>query len=150
MEVHASMTTQLQAAAETQQLVTVTQSIEIVQTLLHGSVSSILFVRDLLPPEAFVDQYYAAINSHRRYSDYVSGMHDPAALAESVGHHFKSLKKGKSTRGDRIINLLVSDILTFRGHAAYTTVGGRSLQSFTWRLFRSIAPLYNRRPKSAP
>jgi hypothetical protein len=108
-----SATTVHEVIAKTDQAVTVTQrqSMELVQTFLYSSVSSILSLRDLLPPEHFQTMYYATINKHCSYSDFTSGaqVHYPqAGTRRPAGNKMSVLKRNTSAQGDRIIDWLVS------------------------------------------
>ncbi|KAF2704607.1 hypothetical protein K504DRAFT_494855 [Pleomassaria siparia CBS 279.74] len=92
---------------ETETFTNVTQSTEVMQTLVHGSISALLYQRGLLPAECFAHQYYVGINSHWRYTDYASGVREEIdEPAQHKGWTFRCLKKGSSPNGDALLKLL--------------------------------------------
>jgi hypothetical protein len=108
-----------EVAAVIDTVTNVKQSVDIVQTLVHGSISSLLFLRKLLPASCFVEQSYAAIKNHGTYEQYASGLgvRDNLEPEKYPGWSFKSLRRGKSTRADRLLDWLVSGPRFRRIHA---------------------------------
>lgn len=102
--------TATETAAITDTVTSVKQSVEIVQTLVHGSISSLLYMRKLLPRSCFVEQSYAAIRKNVTYKEYAlgNGVRENTGPERDPGWAFKSLRRGKSTRADRLLDWLVS------------------------------------------
>ena len=102
--------TYTETTAITDTVTNVKQSVEIVQTLVHGSISSLLYMRKLLPASCFVERSYAAIKKDVTYEEYASGngTRENTDPDKDPGWAFKSLRRGKSTRADRLLDWLVS------------------------------------------
>ena len=92
--------------------VTTQQSSDLIQTFLYSAISTILWMRDLLPDEYFRTAFYAAINKHCSYQDFTREADDDEGTQRErsrlKGYHLRVLKKKVSTRGDQIIEWLVS------------------------------------------
>jgi hypothetical protein len=61
-----------QTTASNDQFVTAKQSLELAQSFVYGVTSTILSIRDILPPEDFQTTYYAAVDKHCSYEDFTS------------------------------------------------------------------------------
>jgi hypothetical protein len=129
-----------EAAAAIETVTNVKQSIEILQTLVHGSISSLLFLRKLLPASCFVEQSYAAIKSHGTYEQYASGLgvRENMEPEKYPGWSFKSLRRGKSTRADRLLDWLVSGPSSYDTRT-YHIIGEGRVRCFAERLSSLVA-----------
>ncbi|KAJ4295331.1 hypothetical protein N0V90_007342 [Kalmusia sp. IMI 367209] len=92
--------------------ITTHQFSEVVKTFLFSAVSTILWVRDLLPDSYFRTVFYASINKYCSYRDFTYGRVDQAVAQSdrprSKGYHLRVLKRDASIRGDQIIKWLAS------------------------------------------
>lgn len=84
------------------------QSLEIVQTLLHGGLSSLAYLREFFHDKAFIEQFYESGKVHA-YADYADGKL-PKRQWEVAGPKTKIqiLKRGGSKRADMFLDWLVS------------------------------------------
>lgn len=96
------------SAVDTVQPITTIQSTEIIQTFLYSAFSSILLYRRLLPQDRFKTRFYATINHHWSYHDFVHGEKSNVPGGNPPGCRIAILRRGQSRRGDQIIAWLVS------------------------------------------
>lgn len=97
--------------------VTTQQSAEVVQTFLFSAVSTVLWMRDMLPDEYFRTAFYASINKHCSYHEFTHG-NDVEVIAQGdrsrpKGYHLRVLKRNVSTRGNQLIEWLVSGLVSY-------------------------------------
>lgn len=95
---------------------TAQQSSDVVQTFLFSAVSTILWMRDLLPESYFRTAFYAAINKHCSYRDFTDDSDNGASAqgdrSRPKGYHLSILKRDVSTRGNQIIEWMVSGLVS--------------------------------------
>jgi len=135
--------------------ITTQQSQEIVQTFLFSAISTILWMRDLLPPEYFRTMYYSSINKHCSYYDFTHADNDPSAVLGErphKGYHLSILRRDASKRGDQIINWLVGHLATQRstsiGRLANVNIGDWHFRCDQSRLRESTSDIYFRRRRA--
>ncbi|ORY13070.1 HORMA domain-domain-containing protein [Clohesyomyces aquaticus] len=87
--------------------VDVKQSIELVQTLVHGAISSLAFLRHLFGDYCFDTHLYEVNNKQQLYSDYANGL-DQVMDKDSKrpASRFQVLKRGRSERVDQLLDWL--------------------------------------------
>jgi hypothetical protein len=93
------------------QAVSVAQSLEVVQTLLHSCLSSLAFTRGLFMENVYQKRFYHAINSHWSYEDFASGKHsyDPKVTdLKMQGLAMWAFNRGVCKRVDQFLKLMVS------------------------------------------
>jgi meiosis-specific protein HOP1 len=85
------------------------QSIQLVQTMLHGALSSLTYLRDLFPEKAFEDRYYEMRETPLPYADFAAARM-PSLKAEADQHSTKVpiLLRQRSKRADLFLDWLVS------------------------------------------
>ncbi|KAF2866938.1 HORMA domain-containing protein [Massariosphaeria phaeospora] len=88
----------------TAQTLSLKQSNEIVQTLMHGAISSLIYLRGLLPESCFKDQYLATSETALSYESYAAGVRENSP--GKGGCRVKALMKGRSTRADTLLEWL--------------------------------------------
>ncbi|KAF2178333.1 hypothetical protein K469DRAFT_335916 [Zopfia rhizophila CBS 207.26] len=97
--------TEQETATSTDQAISVTQSTEVVQTLLHGSISCLSYLRSLFDEKCFDDQFYETSNAHWAYDDYAAGLSQPKQTKQT-GTRMKVLRRGRSSNVDRLLDWL--------------------------------------------
>ena len=101
-----------QHSSQTDSLHTDHTLLDVVQTFLFSAVSTVLWMRDLLPDEYFRTAFYASINKHCSYHDFTHDSDDGVVAqgdrSRPKGYHLRVLKRNVSTRGDQLIQWLVS------------------------------------------
>ena len=106
---NAPTTTSEQSAktlTSTVQKVDVEQSVQIMQTMLYGCLSSVVFQRSIFPPDCYETRYYINNSSQWTYTDYISARQG-VIKGDGTGGSILALKKGVSSRVDRFLNLIV-------------------------------------------
>jgi meiosis-specific protein HOP1 len=88
------------------QQVSVEQSLQLVQTILHGCLAHILFQRSLYPQNCYQSRYFNPDGPEWSYKDSIGGK--DRAVDTPNGSPIFSLKKGVSERTDRLLDLLVA------------------------------------------
>ncbi|OCK84967.1 hypothetical protein K432DRAFT_439681 [Lepidopterella palustris CBS 459.81] len=101
------------------QLIEQQQSTEVVQTLLHGSISCLSYLRALFAESCFDNQHYETNEVHWSYDDYAIGKTQPRhASGQSVGDRkgkteskrqgtmMKVLRRGRSKAVDQLLDWL--------------------------------------------
>ncbi|CBX94363.1 hypothetical protein IAQ61_009931 [Plenodomus lingam] len=94
--------------APTAQQVDQQQSQELMQIMIHASLSSVLYFRSCLPEDCFETRACLNNSSQYKYSDYTSG--DQGMIQNKVGGYIRALSKGVSARADRFLHLLETGI----------------------------------------
>ncbi|KAF1845444.1 DNA-binding protein [Cucurbitaria berberidis CBS 394.84] len=107
-EVQTTMTTTTTSTSTTQH-VDVQQSVQIMQTMLHGCLSSIVFQRSIFPPNSYETRYYINNSSQWTYKDYLSA-NQGVIKGDGTGGPILALKKGVSARVDRFLGLMETGI----------------------------------------
>ncbi|OCL02733.1 hypothetical protein AOQ84DRAFT_348717 [Glonium stellatum] len=95
------------------------QSTEVIQTLLHGSVSCLSYLRNLFAERCFEDQFYETNDLHWSYGDYAEGKNIPREIAgpstikgkekatfRRHGTSMKVLRRGRSKGVDQLLDWL--------------------------------------------
>ncbi|KAF2200317.1 hypothetical protein GQ43DRAFT_79188 [Delitschia confertaspora ATCC 74209] len=93
----------------TGQAIQAKQSTEVVQTLLHGSISCLAYLRSLFAEHCFDDQVYEVNNSHCPYNDYASGQNQPRDK-KAKGTKMKVLRRGRSNGADQLLDWLENGV----------------------------------------
>ncbi|KAF2493327.1 hypothetical protein BU16DRAFT_583445 [Lophium mytilinum] len=101
------------------QLIEQQQSTEVIQTLIHGSISCLSYLRGLFTEGCFDEQWYANGNSHWPYEDYATGNYLPEhsssqASAKDKGKSepkhkgtcMRVLRRGRNTAVDTLLDWL--------------------------------------------
>ena len=103
-------TTQQASSTVTEQVTTVQQSTEIMQTLVHGTLSAFAFSRQLFGDNCFDQQYYNTSDRHWSYADYAAGNSEQTQDSENRRGRtlMQVLRRGRSTRVDALLDWLVS------------------------------------------
>ncbi|KAF2089473.1 DNA-binding protein [Saccharata proteae CBS 121410] len=83
------------------QLISQRQSTDVVQTLLHGSISCLSYVRNLFPESCFDDQVYDNSNDPWSYEEYAAGRG-----TSKEGTKMKVLRRGRSEAVDQLLDWL--------------------------------------------
>ncbi|KAJ9635129.1 hypothetical protein H2199_008615 [Coniosporium tulheliwenetii] len=93
------------------QLIEQKQSTEVVQTLLHGSISCLSYLRNLFPEKCFDDLVYETSSTHLPYEDYTMcrSLSPPNKDKERTRTTMKVLQKGRSEVVDKFLAWLVSE-----------------------------------------
>ncbi|QDS74976.1 hypothetical protein FKW77_005197 [Venturia effusa] len=89
-------------ATSTSQLVTQKQSQELAQTLVHGSISCIAYLRDLFPDQCFEEHGFSSSNKHISYRDHASGK----SQSRSGGGKLRALRRGHNNNVDSFLDIL--------------------------------------------
>ncbi|KAE9993975.1 hypothetical protein EG327_002015 [Venturia inaequalis] len=89
-------------AISTTQLVTQKQSQELAQTLVHGSISCIAYLRDLFPDQCFEEHGFSSSNKHIPYKDHASGK----SQSRSGGSKLRALRRGHNDNVDSFLDML--------------------------------------------
>lgn len=101
-----------QVSVPAQVAVTAQQSSDVIQIFLYSAVSTILWMRDLLPDEYFRTAFFGTINKPCSYRDFTHGSDDGGTVqgerSRSKGYHLRVLKQNVSFRGAQITQWLVS------------------------------------------
>ncbi|KAF2849987.1 hypothetical protein T440DRAFT_121570 [Plenodomus tracheiphilus IPT5] len=84
------------------------QSQELMQVMIHASLSSVLYFRSCFPEDCFETRACLNNSSQYRYDDYASG--NQGAIQNKVGGYIRALSKGVSGRADRFLELLETGI----------------------------------------
>ncbi|KAH9864039.1 hypothetical protein J1614_009972 [Plenodomus biglobosus] len=84
------------------------QSQELMQIMIHASLSSVLYFRSCFPEDCFETRACLNNSSQYRYSDYTSG--DQGVIQNKVGGYIRALSKGVSGRADRFLELLETGV----------------------------------------
>ena len=82
------------------------QSIQIVQTWLHGCLSSVLYLRGIFPKNCYETRYCINNSDQWTYKDYLDARQG-TIHGDSVGGAVLALKRNISARVDRFLDLLV-------------------------------------------
>lgn len=103
-------------SASTTHYVDVEQSTQITQTLVHGCLSSVTFLRSIFPQNCFTTRYYHNTSTQWSYQDFALGT-CTARDREIAGHDgagkaIIALKRGVSDRVDRFLGLMVFHALS--------------------------------------
>jgi hypothetical protein len=93
------------AASSADQIVTLRQSTDVMQTLFHSAVSAVTYIRGIFPTSCFDLQTYKTISDEYTYADFVK---DTGKSKETGGNQIFVLKPGRSSRADKFLNWLVS------------------------------------------
>ncbi|KAF2739617.1 DNA-binding protein [Polyplosphaeria fusca] len=91
----------------TEQSVTVQQSTEVMQTLLHSALSAVTYARGIFPIECFDFQVYKNISDEYTYRDFAK---DSGKAKQGTGKSVYVLKQGRSSRADKFINWLQTGV----------------------------------------
>ncbi|KAI5361915.1 Putative HORMA domain, Zinc finger, FYVE/PHD-type, Zinc finger, RING/FYVE/PHD-type [Septoria linicola] len=92
---------------KTKTTITQKQSLEVVQTLLHGGLSSLAYLRMFFAEKAFDTQTYSAGNRMPSYQDYVNGKLPKQKKTETGTHTvMKVLRRTRSKRADAFLDWL--------------------------------------------
>jgi hypothetical protein len=85
------------------------QSIQLVQTMLHGALSSLTYLRELFPEKAFEDRYYEMRENPLPYADFAAARM-PSLKGEADPHSTRVpiLLRQRSKRADLFLDWLVS------------------------------------------
>ena len=85
------------------------QSIQLVQTMLHGAMSTLTYLRELFPEKAFEYRYYEMRETPLPYKDFASARM-PSYKSEADPHSTKLpvLLRKRSKRADLFLDWLVS------------------------------------------
>jgi len=85
------------------------QSIQLVQTMLHGAMSTLTYLRELFPEKAFEYRYYEMRETPLPYKDFAAARM-PSYKNEADPHSTKLpvLLRKRSKRADLFLNWLVS------------------------------------------
>ncbi|TID15122.1 hypothetical protein E6O75_ATG08375 [Venturia nashicola] len=89
-------------ATSTAQLVTQKQSQELAQTLVHGSISCIAYLRDLFPDQCFEEHGFSSSDKHISYKDHASGK----SQSRSGGSKLRALRRGHNDNVDSFLDML--------------------------------------------
>ncbi|KAF2401012.1 DNA-binding protein [Trichodelitschia bisporula] len=92
------------ASTEAAQLISRRQSLEIAQTLIHGSISCLAYLRSLFPEKCFDDHVYDTKGEHQTYQQYANG--GTGDQPRRGGTRFKALRRGRSKPVDVFLDLL--------------------------------------------
>jgi hypothetical protein len=104
------------ASNSTTQAVSVAQSLEIVQTLLHSCLSSLAFTRGLFMENVYKKKFYHAIDNHWSYQDFASDKHSYDPKVTDVKMHGLAMwafNRGVCKRVDQFLKLMVSRVRRF-------------------------------------
>ncbi|KAK5113843.1 hypothetical protein LTR62_003227 [Meristemomyces frigidus] len=83
------------------------QSLEVVQTMLHGSLSTLTYCRALFAEHAFDTQIYDMAQNIHSYTDYAAGKLVKHTQQATKPHTFlRTLRRGRSRRVDKFLNWL--------------------------------------------
>lgn len=82
------------------------QSIQIMQTLFHACLSSMLFQRSIFPSNCYETRYYINNSDQWTYRDFISARQGEVK-GDGAGGPMLALKKNVSARVDRFLELLV-------------------------------------------
>ncbi|KAF2659958.1 hypothetical protein K491DRAFT_688815 [Lophiostoma macrostomum CBS 122681] len=101
-------TTEQTVTTTTSQVTTVQQSTELMQTLVHGTLSAFAFSRQLFGDHCFDQQYYNTSDRHWSYADYAAGNSEPSQDDENRRGRtlMQVLRRGRSTRVDALLDWL--------------------------------------------
>lgn len=85
------------------------QSIQLVQTMLHGALSTLTYLRELFPERAFDDRYYEMRETPLPYADFAAARM-PSLKGKADPHSTKVpvLMRQRSNRVDMFLDWLVS------------------------------------------
>ncbi|KAF2020534.1 hypothetical protein BU24DRAFT_2563 [Aaosphaeria arxii CBS 175.79] len=104
-----------------EQATSVKQSLELVQTVVHASISTLLYLRQLFDEKCFDKQRYIISNNHTSYRDYAEGKNAiPLQPGDVPGKYLQIMRRNRSSRLNHLIDWLE--------HGAF-----RSLQDGTLR-----------------
>ena len=106
-------TTNETASSSNAQTVSIAQSLEVVQVLLHSCLSSLASTRNLFPDSAYQKRFYHAVDSHWSYEDFASGKHtyDPNVTDMNMqGLAMWAFNRGVCKRVDQFLQLVVSPV----------------------------------------
>lgn len=103
-------TTQMVRQKQTQLTTTINkaQSLHLVQTMLHGALSSLTWIRGVFPDKAFVERYYETRQTPLPYADFAAGQM-PAENIDTKSSKVYVLQRDCSKRVDNFLDWLVSD-----------------------------------------
>jgi hypothetical protein len=99
------------ALSSNTQTVSVAQSLEVVQVLLHSCLSSLACTRGLFMESVYQKRLYHATEGHWSYEDFTSGKHtyDPEVTdMKKTGPAMWAFNRGVCKRVDQFLKLLVS------------------------------------------
>jgi hypothetical protein len=88
------------------QHVNIEQSLQLVQTIMHGCLAHILYQKSLYPQYCYQSRYFDPDGPEWSYKDYIGG--EDRAIDTPNGSPIFSLKKGVSERTGRLLDLLVA------------------------------------------
>ncbi|KAF1998309.1 hypothetical protein P154DRAFT_564865 [Amniculicola lignicola CBS 123094] len=91
----------------TAQATTVKQSVEIMQTLIHSSVSSVLFARRMVPDECFSVQDYKPSDPHMTYDKFAKNT-SQSLIKNPHARGVHVLKRGIRPRVDKLLDWLLA------------------------------------------
>lgn len=97
------------------------QSLQLVQTMLHGALSMLTYSRGLFPTKAFVERFYDNQETTISYESFANGQL-PLSKAEAKLPSTKVpvLMRQRSRRADQLLNWLVSiSNYTSKGFSQY-------------------------------
>ncbi|KAM3416644.1 Meiosis-specific protein hop1 [Cercospora zeina] len=99
------------APTTTKTEITQKQSLEVVQTFLHGSLSSLAYLRNFFSEKAFDDQIYTTGSRMPTYREYANGTlplqnKNPASMETNM----KVLRRERSRRADQFLDWLVRSV----------------------------------------
>lgn len=85
------------------------QSIQLVQTMLHGALSTLTYLRELFPEKAFENRYYEMRETPLPYADFAAARM-PSLKGEADQHSTRLpvLLRQRSKRADLFLDWLVS------------------------------------------
>jgi len=87
------------------------QSLEVLQTTLHGALSIITYLRDLFPSKAYTNRWYESRDAVLPFEDYASArMPQTRSNAAEQSTQIPVLQRHKSKRADAFLQWLVSVI----------------------------------------
>ncbi|KAK4554686.1 hypothetical protein LTR86_008188 [Recurvomyces mirabilis] len=91
----------------TKTAITQKQSLEIVQTMLHGSLSTLAYLRALFAEKTFDTQVYDMAQDVHSYKDYAAGKLARKASQANPPHTvMRILRRGRSRRADKFLDWL--------------------------------------------
>lgn len=98
------------AATKTKSTISLQQSMDIVQTALHASLSALAYLRLWFPADSFDEQLYENGDYHWTYNDYIDGKTQlPPFTKLTHGRTvMRVLRRGRSTRADKFLDWLVT------------------------------------------
>lgn len=99
------------------------QSLELVQTMLHGALSTLTYLRGLFPTKAFESCYYRLRDAPLSYADFAAGrMPTKKDEADDLSTKIPVLLRERSRRVDRFLDWLASNSNSTHASASLLTL----------------------------